>query len=244
MSITATGGIHVVGDVETAFLDAGGDIIISGGLLGAARSARGNIACKFAQGARITAPRGDVLVRELAMHAHLHAGKRVEVGEILLGGVCYAETLIEARIAGSPSGVPATLIAGPNRRLHDESEAIRERAVRLIEKLSECDGTRRVLLPAEERGESLSADNRVHLWQAVLRRARLNRDLLHLSRQKAAVLGMINRDRNARIRITDRAYPKVKIIVDDLAMELQNMTQYVTFSKDYDAGSLRMTPYA
>jgi hypothetical protein len=54
---------------------------------------------------------------------------------------------------------------------------------------------------------------------------------------------MINGDRSARVCVTDRAYANVKISVDELTMDLQNVTQFVTFSKDYDAGELRITPY-
>ena len=122
MRVYAAGGIHVIGDVETAFLDAEGDIVIAGGLLGTARSRCGSVACKFAQGARLDAPRGDVSVRESAMQTHIRSGRSAFVGDILLGGTCYAENLVEARIAGSESGVPTVLVAGRNQRLSEGVE--------------------------------------------------------------------------------------------------------------------------
>jgi hypothetical protein len=241
--IEAAGGIHILGDVETAFLDAGGDIIITGGLLGTARSRCGNVACKFAQGARLDAHQGDITVQESAMHSHLRAGRSMFVGDILLGGSSYAELLLETRMAGSPSGIPTTLTAGRNKRLLEEIEVIRLQAVRLVGELRIQDTVCNTLLPREEAGTRLPVADRLRLWRALMAKTRINDSLTQMSRQKSRLLGMINVDRSARVCVTDRAYPNVKISVDELTMELQNLTQFVTFSKDYDAGALRITPY-
>ncbi len=243
MRVRATGGIHVIGDVETAFLDAGGDIVIVGGLLGTACSRGGSVSCKFAQGARLDAPQGDVTVQESAMHSHLRAGRSVFVGDILLGGSCYAECLVETRIAGSESGIPTTLIAGPNKRLSDEIEGIRTLAQRALEDLRAQDVACRELLPTEEAGTVLPVADRLRLWRALMAKTRANDALVQMSRQKSRLLGMINQDHNARVCITGRAHPKVKVIVDDQAQDLQYAIQFATFSKDYEAGELRVTPY-
>ena len=243
MRVYAAGGIHILGDVETAFLDAEGDVIIAGGLLGTARSRGGSVACKFAQGARLDAMRGDVTVQESAMHTHIRVGRSVFVGDILLGGSCYAESLIEARIAGSESGIPTVLIAGRNKRLSEEAEDIRARAQRAVGEMREQDAVCRELLPVEEAGTALPLPDRLRLWRALMAKTRLNDALMQMAREKSRLLGMINVDRTARICITGRAYPKVKVIVDDQAQDLKNLTQYATFSKDYDLGELRVTPY-
>ncbi len=241
--IEAAGGIQVLGDVETAFLDAGGDIVIAGGLLGTARSRCGAVACKFAQGARLDAHRGDITVQESAMHSHLRAGRSAFVGDILLGGTAYAELLVEVRVAGSVSLVSTALIAGRNKRLMEGVTDIKERATRLIGELRGHDAVCRELLPPEEAGTPLPVADRLRLWRALMAKTRAADALAQMSRQKSRLLGMINADRSARVCVTDRAYPNVHITVDDLTMDLQNLTQFVTFSKDYDAGELRITPY-
>jgi uncharacterized protein (DUF342 family) len=241
--IEAAGGIHVVGDVETAFLDAGGDILITGGLLGTARSRCGSVACKFAQGARLDARRGDVTIQESSMHSHLRAGRSVFVGEILLGGTAYAEVLLEARTAGSPSLVPTVLMAGRNRRLMEEVEEIRTKAAQLVSEMRGEEAVCRELMPSEEAGVPLPVEGRLRLWRALMAKTRISDTLTQMSRQKSRLLGMINADRSARVSVTDRAYPNVKVTVDDLTMDLKNLTQFVTFSKDYEGGELRVTPY-
>jgi len=37
-------------------------------------------------------------------------------------------------------------------------------------------------------------------------------------------------------------YPQVKILIDDAALEMRTMTQFATFSKDYETGEMRVTP--
>jgi len=243
MVVKAAGSIQVIGDVETAVLDAGGDIAITGGLLGSVRSAQGQVTCRFAQGARINAPQGDITVQESAMHAHLHAGRGVTVGDIVLGGTCYGECWIEARIAGSESGVPALLQSGPNRRLYDELEEIRRQAQVTVQQLSEQVRVTQALRPYEERGEARTTEERVRLWHATVQSARLHAILARLARQKERRLGMINSVRSARIGIASRAYPKVKISIDELTWEVPALTQFACFTRDYELGEIRMTPF-
>lgn len=243
MTVQASGSIHVVGSVETAFLDAGRDIVIDEGLFGTVRSAFGEIRCRFAQGAQIRALRGSVVVAESAMHCHIHAGRGVSVGDILLGGTCYGEGTVKARIAGSESAVPTVLLAGRNRRLYDQIEHVRRRALRCAGWLTDSEAVRKELLPSEEAGEALSYEDRARLWQAGACRARLHADLRHLAHQKSKLLGMINAERSSRISILDRAHPNVRIGIDDAGREIEKLTQFATFTKDYEAGELRMTPY-
>ncbi len=100
MTVRASGHVHILGDVETAFVDAGGNITIDGGLLGTARSAHGRITCRFAQGAQMDAAGGDIHVRESAMHSALHAAGEIAIGGTLLGGSCYGERGVNVHTAG------------------------------------------------------------------------------------------------------------------------------------------------
>jgi hypothetical protein len=243
LRVKATGSIIVDGGVETAFLEAGDDIRIQEGLLGTVQSSQGSVHCRFAQGAQIEALNGDIVVAESAMHCHLHARCSITIGDQLLGGQCYGEDYVEVRIAGSESGVPTALYSGRNRALQERIEQIRQAALSHVARLEEINTTRQAHINQEEAGQALPADVRERLWRAVIRNARLNADLRRLSQEKAALLGMINLERGSRISITDRVYPRVKIGIDDTGLEVRSLTQFATFSKDYDVGEMRMTPY-
>lgn len=242
MTVRASGQVHISGDVETAFVDAGGSVTIDGGLLGTARSAQGSITCRFAQGAQIDALGGDVRVQESAMHSTLHARGEIVIGGILLGGTCYGEGGVQAHTVGSPTNVATTLTAGRNARLYEEMERARARALRHIERLGECERARLELLPSEEAGTPLGVQDRVRLWQMSVRRTRLADDLQRLTQEKSRLLGMINGEHGSRICVEGSVYPQVKILLDDAALEVRTVTQFATFSKDYETGELRITP--
>ncbi|MEO7717605.1 MAG: FapA family protein [Capsulimonas sp.] len=243
MRIQAAGSIHVLGDVENAFLEAGGDIVVTGGFFGSAHSTHGRISCKFLQGAQLEAPRGAVVVQENSMHSHLVAGKSAIIRGSFVGGSCYGHELVEARSAGSEHGVPTVLIAGHNKHFMDRVDAIRLRAERNVRLLGECQRLRDALLPIEQAGDELPIEDRVRLWTAAIRKGRIHADLMRLSAEKSAALGMINKNRTARVSVTDKIFPKVKVLVDDAPLEVRAVTQFVSFTKDYEAGTIRVTPY-
>ena len=242
-TVTASGSIHVAGNVEAAGLDAGGDISVEGGVLGRITSTGGSVSCRFAQGAQISAALGDILVQESAMHAQLHAGHKVRIGDILLGGNCYGENLVEARIAGSESGIPTTIITGHNKRLMDEAESIRQQALEIHHKLTEDKQKMILLIRREQRAGPLPAAERVRLWQTAARITHSENALWQLAGQKSHVLGMINADKGARICVRERVFVKVKIIADDAPLAINSITQFVSFSKDYETGIVRVTSF-
>jgi hypothetical protein len=241
--IKAAGRVQVVGDVEASFIDARGDVTVGGGLLGEVRTVHGSVSCKFVQGGRIEAPFGNIAIAESVMHSHLHAGLRARIGDILIGGTCYGEQGVDTRVAGSELGVPTAIISGLNKRLTDRMEEIRLRSERHAARLRECERLRQTLLPVEERGDQLPIEDRVSLWKAAIRKGRIQTDLQHLARQKAKLLGLVNTERACRVCVKDKICPKVRVTIDESAIEIQRTTQYVTFSKDYDSGKIRLTSY-
>ena len=231
MRIQADGAIHVLGEVENSFLQAGGDIVVTGGFLGSALSTHGRISCKFLHGAQLEATRESIVVQDSAMHSHLVAGKSVVVRGAVVGGSCYGYDFVEARVAGSESSVPTVLLAGHNKRLMDRVETIRARAERNVRLLGECQRLRDTLLPVEQRGDELPIEDRVRLWTAAIRKGRIHADLMRLSAEKSAALGMINRKHSVRVSVTDKIFPKVKVLVDDAPLEVRAVTQFVSFYK-------------
>jgi hypothetical protein len=243
VTIKATGNVQIVGELGGGVIETRGDVTVSGGVSGTIRTINGNVTCKFVQGGTIDALFGNVTVTESAMHANLHAGFCVKIGDVVLGGVCYGEKRVDANLAGAELGVPTVLVSGLNKRLSDRIEEIRLRAERHAVRLQECDRLRQQLLPVEERGEELPIEDRVRLWKAAIKKGRIQADLQRLAREKSTLLGLVNTQKNSRVCVKDKIHPKVRVVVDDAALEIRKTTQYVTFSKDYDSGQLRTTSY-
>ena len=181
MEVTATEQLTVGGIVEAARLQAGGDIVVMGGVIGHAEpsrsdggretahiSAGGSVSVHFAENAVITAG-GAIVIKELAMQCDLTSGSSITVGEQgarrghIIGGCCRAATLVEAVVLGSRVGVATVVEVGVVPSLHRKLETVKDAMAekeRLMEELSktlsyvrENPGTREPeLVQLKERG--------------------------------------------------------------------------------------------
>lgn len=138
MSIKATGDIFVDGTVESAMLEAGGDVTVKGGIIGgselqtrpgerfhAAIKCNGSCTARFAQNAHITAGNG-IFIHDLAMLSELNAGHQIIVGDKgsrkgdLIGGTANAAMLVKAQNIGSPAFLKTVVNVGANQLLHEQ----------------------------------------------------------------------------------------------------------------------------
>ncbi|ENO76612.1 DUF342 domain-containing protein [Thauera sp. 63] len=129
MRIEASGDIEIGGVVEPATLDAGGNIVVKSGVLGASNkkdSANHRIHCDgsfsatYAQQARIEA--GDsIFIDDLAMQCTLRAKNHIRIGNRrrghVIGGVLHATLSIQARVIGAPNRIRTELEIGPDNTL-------------------------------------------------------------------------------------------------------------------------------
>ncbi len=128
MTVRATGDIEIGGVVEPALLDAGGSIVVKGGVMGgiggktAAKDAGthgircgGSFSAIYAQQARIDA--GDsIFIDDVAMQCELSAANHIRVGNHrrghIIGGTARASLSIHARVIGSSSRTRTELVIG------------------------------------------------------------------------------------------------------------------------------------
>lgn len=135
MSIHATGDIHIGGTVEAAILDAGGDVVVKGGVIGhgevhehpdasqksmiARVHCGGSFSAHFVENASIEV--GDsIMVDELAMQSELAAANQIMIGKpgsghgSIIGGLVEASLLVQAAVIGSAAGVKTRVMVGTN----------------------------------------------------------------------------------------------------------------------------------
>ncbi|HCM47627.1 MAG TPA: DUF342 domain-containing protein [Colwellia sp.] len=125
MKVTASGDITVGGFVESATLDAGGDITISSGIIGRKHdiektkitditmsvniSAKGSIYAKYGQYAQITCGQ-DLRIENQLLHSILDINSRLWIGKSeqangkLIGGYTKAGTSVHAGVIGATAG--------------------------------------------------------------------------------------------------------------------------------------------
>lgn len=140
MTIRATGDIHVAGTVEAATqgeatLEAGGDIVIQGGVIGRVDSGdgesyvsrihcKGSFTARFVQNVQIFAE-DSIYVDDTAMQSELSAANQVVVGKEgsgkgrIIGGLIQATLLVKAQMIGSPSLTRTVVEVGFHPQMND-----------------------------------------------------------------------------------------------------------------------------
>ncbi|MBZ0092641.1 MAG: FapA family protein [Sulfuricellaceae bacterium] len=160
MLIRATGDVHIGGTVEMATIDAGGDIVVAGGVVGRSDQrgeldestasliqCSGSFSARFVQNARIQAS-NSIYVDDVVMQSHLAAGNQVIVGKspankgCIMGGLTQAALLVQAFVLGAPAYPRTRVEVGVTPRVHDR---LRELAVEQEEKEKQRDDVQRLL---------------------------------------------------------------------------------------------------
>jgi hypothetical protein len=141
MTIRATGDIEISGTVEPATLEAGGNIVVKGGVMGSlggksggkdpvthAIRCAGSFSASYAQQARITA--GDsIFIDDMAMQCQLDATNHIRIGNYrrghIIGGLTRACLSIHARVIGAQNRIRTELEIGNDPGL---AHAVQEKA--------------------------------------------------------------------------------------------------------------------
>lgn len=244
VSVTATGNITVDGNIEVAVVQAGGSVFVGGGVLGRGMGtvrARGNITCRFLEGANIRAG-GDVVVEDYIRGGDVRADRRVLVEGTVVGGHVYGASGVRVRISGTEQGTPTTLVAGGVLRVREETERIRTRLAALAERLALVEAMIAPLLSEERRGRRLPTSERLEAAKAVEERARLQSETEFLAKKKSELTAQVDASRPAAVYVTHTAHARTRILIDDTALELPAPTQYAKFTKDGPGSGIRVAP--
>jgi uncharacterized protein len=144
MQVRASGDIFVVGAVEAAQLEAGGDITVAAGAIGHAHGggaqaqgadlrarlvAGGTVSVLFCESAVVEAG-GDIQIGEVALHSELTADNQIIIGKPggrrsqLIGGAAKAAAMLQVGVLGSAAGVATRVEVGYNPSAYAELAAL------------------------------------------------------------------------------------------------------------------------
>ena len=111
--VEATGNVQIGGVVESAYIKAGGNIKLSGGAISSEITCDGDIFGRFIENC-VLFVKGDIQA-EYIVDSNVRCGKNIRaVGSKarIIGGNLTAGQNVEARVIGSPSGVPTKVELG------------------------------------------------------------------------------------------------------------------------------------
>lgn len=215
MKVEASGDILVRGLVDGGHLDAGGNIVIAGGLIahGSAR-AKMAVSVRFVENAAVQAGT-TLVVEQRAMHSELEAMNQLSVGLQagsrggLVGGVARATLRVEVANLGAPAGgVTRVQVGASPALLARQHELDRE----LAHEKEEAEKLERIVHHLEAHGDPKHLLDKVKAaWRAELA------EWAHLIEEKTEFEHFIEHLREASIGVQSRVAGEVAIAFGRLA---------------------------
>jgi uncharacterized protein (DUF342 family) len=159
MRVDVTGDILVAGTIEAAEVSAGGNIVITGGIVGNSQgrnsgneeqastakiNCRGSVTARFAENAVIRAGH-TIEVHDIALECELLAGEQILIGKSggkygqMIGGHARATKLIRAMVLGSTSGAVTRLQVGLAPHIYEKLTANERSKTRLLSELQQVE---------------------------------------------------------------------------------------------------------
>ncbi|WP_117169685.1 DUF342 domain-containing protein [Paraliobacillus sediminis] len=136
--VEAEGDIHIYGLVESAYIQAGGNVFISEGIAGQRKGtiiAGADVTVKYINQAIVDAGK-DIIVHNTIMHSHCVAQEHIycQSGNII-GGVCSAGKSIEVKDIGNKMETKTEIAIGINQEdAEEETKLLKEKEILLENK--------------------------------------------------------------------------------------------------------------
>lgn len=227
-SVKATENVEVDGVAEDSYVEAGGDVLLKGGVQGRNKGiikAGGNVRALFIQYGTIESDK-DILVGEV-LHSNLSAGGKIFVvtgkGRIC-GGNVSAHTLIEAKVVGSESGARTELRVGFNPKEKKKLQEKQREKAETEERLSQVMKALHIL--GEQRlGANFTAEKETMYHRLIATSEEFTQVIDLLAEEINVLEETIERAQEPRIKVRHILYPNVHVTVKNLSFETKNEFQ-------------------
>jgi len=246
--VKAAGDIVVKGNVESARIEAGRDVIIRGGVISKGKglvSAGRNISADYVQNARIEA-QGTITLGNFAVNSYLCTSQKLIMKTkrgAVIGGEVYAQKGLDVRTLGSDAGIKTFVEAGTDF-------LVRKKIVELEDVIKFTEGNIQKidfsLLPvlelAKTKPEALK-DKKGLIDKIIEKKGVLEKQRAGLL-AKMAVLEERMTDKEAiTIRVGDTCHSDVSVKIRESRMTLTRELTKVIFYEDTENKEVKTMPH-
>ncbi len=232
VSIKVGGNLTVNGNVETAVIDVGKDIIFRSGMQGGYKakvSAGGDITAKFIENTKVRA--GGTIRAEVLMNTNVEYCEKLIVDgnkAAIIGGSVTALQGIYAGSIGNEAEIPTGINVGVSKDVYVRKEI-------LIKKIEKNEiNIKRIEVGIKQFQELMEKDPRIKKddpRKAQLIRAKIQDNVI-LSQDRAELSkleSLIERGKNAYVRVSGYVYPRVSVSAESMVMTTKDKEMAVEF---------------
>lgn len=224
-NIDATGDIIVNGVAEGAVLKAGGNIVLKRGMQGMERGelqAGGNITAKFLENCKVKCEGS--LKADAVLHSEVSCKDTIEVrGKkgLINGGYVKTYAAINATSLGSTMGSNTKVEVMSDKELILRKKDLKENIREAKEKLDKIDKVAEAVKAQLAAGKGILPEQHEYIRQATKNKPALKKEIRELEYEVDSLQDMIDRNKNACIKVEKDVFSGVKLMVKD-AMRIQN----------------------
>ncbi len=241
-TVRAKGNIEIMGVVEGATLEAGGDITIARGVNGMGKAvlkAGGNIISKYIENAHVTAK--GFVETEVILHATVMAGTEVNVGGkkgLISGSTVCATNLISAKTLGSQMGADTVLELGVNPAIKVRYQELQEQIANNQKSVKQLQP---VLIASNQKlasGVKMSKEQLKYIQDMAIAFKQLQQKLDSDMKEYDEIDDLLCHETAAKVVVKDTVFAGTKIAFNDLSTVVKQDYRYCKFMKS--GGEVRM----
>lgn len=241
--VKAKGNIEVKGVVEGAYLEAGGNIIITRGMNGMGRGtlkAGGNIISKFLENTQADAE--GYVASESILHSTVRSGAEVTVSGkrgFITGGRVSAVNSIEVKTLGSSMGADTTVEVGIDPHLNQKQIELQQQ---IDEDKKTIESISQILSNMKEKvalGIKLSPEQLKYIQSLAAKNQEKTEAINKNTEALVQLQEHMGCKEGAFIVVTGTVYPGVKISIGNASQTVQGSAQYCRFIKSQ--GDVKLT---
>jgi uncharacterized protein (DUF342 family) len=242
-AVTATENIEIDGFVEGSIVEAGGNVLIKGGVQGrgAARIKAGSsVAMLFVEHARVEAGR-DIVAGEV-LHADLSAREKilVNVGKgQACGGALRAGNVVAVNMLGSELGVPTKVAVGYDPQAKKRLESLKKEKSGLEEYLAKTEGGITTLEECMREGTFTS--RRSELYARLLPiREQLQSEIENVDSELTELVAAVAEGVTPEVQVRGTVFPNVAISIRSASLLIKDAWRRATFYEE--EGEIKVMP--
>lgn len=231
MTVKATGNITVNKLIEAAYVQAGKEILVRGGILGGGKaqiSSVGNIFAQFIENATINS--GSSVQADSIVNSNITAYKDVNIfgkTSTIVGGSLKANRRVKTKYIGSETGVKTTIEVGVDSSILINLKHMAEEIEEEQNNLDKIEQTLKLYMEKEV------TDNKLYM-QLVRTKIEKSAHIFKLREVYEQVKRRVEIGRYAEVIAEKRVYPGVRLCIDGKYLIVENEYEQIVFKRKGD----------
>ncbi len=240
--VKATRNIIIGKSIEDAHVEAGGDIIVSHGILAKDKEActiiaEGNVETKFIQHATIKA-KGTVKVKESIIQSDVFSKEMVIVGANVIGGTILGKNGLDIGTAGSSSFQKTVLITGKDPDVEEKIQELDKEIKHISETYKEHIDDMKMqfgenfLHNITNFAKGLIGARKLKFVEMLKKLKEFNTQINEATTKREELKENIEFPRPPTIKITEKIYPEVFLQIKNSKKKVELETDSTTYRED------------